>query len=169
MEHITFDKLLLKTAFCCMACDGTIDAIEIKAIKSMCEKFPLFKNFNFQEELNAMVTELNEKGKDYLTYYFGLLSKACLSEEEELKLIEFAISTLKANEELEYSEIKFFKVIRSHLKISNDKVLEVHPDIELYLQEDIITDSYLDSLKTHFIESVILPDFENIKLPGEDK
>ena len=30
MDTITFDKLLLKTAFCCMASDGNIDKREIQ-------------------------------------------------------------------------------------------------------------------------------------------
>ena len=53
METISFDQLLLKTAFCCMASDGKIDQREIAFIKSMCEKSPLFKDFNFQEEMNS--------------------------------------------------------------------------------------------------------------------
>ena len=47
MDTITFDKLLLKTVFCCMASDGNIDKREIALIKSMCEKSPLFKDFKF--------------------------------------------------------------------------------------------------------------------------
>jgi uncharacterized membrane protein YebE (DUF533 family) len=42
MDTITFDKLLLKTAFCCMAADGHIDNREIALIKTMCENSPLF-------------------------------------------------------------------------------------------------------------------------------
>jgi uncharacterized membrane protein YebE (DUF533 family) len=41
MDTISFDKLLLKTAFCCMASDGNIDNREIALIKSMCEKFAI--------------------------------------------------------------------------------------------------------------------------------
>ena len=40
MDTITFDKLLLNTAFCCMACDGNIDPKEIELIKSMCSNSP---------------------------------------------------------------------------------------------------------------------------------
>jgi len=35
METINFDRLLLKTAFSCMACDGDIDKREIKLIKRL--------------------------------------------------------------------------------------------------------------------------------------
>ena len=34
MEAITFDNLLLKTAFCCMASDGNIDEREVAMIQS---------------------------------------------------------------------------------------------------------------------------------------
>jgi hypothetical protein len=69
METITFDNLLLKTAFCCMASDGNIDQREIMLIKSMCEKSELFKNFNFQEEINQLVTKLNTNGKTFIQHY----------------------------------------------------------------------------------------------------
>ena len=56
-----------------------------------------------------------------------------LSESEELKLVEVAIDTIKADDKVEYSEIKFFKVIKSKLKISDETILKYHPDFEEYL------------------------------------
>ena len=47
-----------------------------------------------------------------------------MSEQNELKLIEVAIETIKADEKIEYSEVKFFKVIRSNLKIKNEVIIE---------------------------------------------
>ena len=70
METISFDKLLLKTAFCCMASDGHIDNREIELIKSMCEKSPLFKDFKFEEEINQLVIKINARGKEFIQYYF---------------------------------------------------------------------------------------------------
>lgn len=168
MDHITFDKLLLKTAFCCMACDGSIDKVEIEAIRTMCSKSPLFQDFDFGTEINSMLQELNVKGKEYLANYFALLKNSTLSEQEELELIEFAIGTLRANEAVEYSEIKFFKVIRSHLKVSNDRILESFPDIEPYLEEDIITDNFLARVASNYLDNVEIPKFEKIQLPDED-
>ena len=113
MDTITFDKLLLKTAFCCMAADGNIDDREISLIKSMCEKSPLFTNFNFKEEINQLVGKINSGGKTFIQYYFDLLKQTQLSEQEELTLIDFAIQTINADEQIEYSEIKFFKNMMS--------------------------------------------------------
>jgi len=68
METITFDKLLLKTAFCCMASDGNIDKKEIALIKSMCENSPIFVEFDFKKEINELVKKLNTRGKEFISY-----------------------------------------------------------------------------------------------------
>jgi hypothetical protein len=86
-----------------------------------------------------------------------------LSEQNELKLIEVAIETIKADEKIEYSEVKFFKVIRSNLKIKNDVILGVHPDFEEYLEQDIISESYLSRLQNDFFDTNTLPQLDIIK------
>ena len=164
MNTITFDKLLLKTAFCCMAADGKIDNREISLIKSLCEKSPFFTNFNFQEEINLLVDQINSGGKAFIQYYFDLLKEAKLTEQEELTLIDFAIKTINADEQIEYSEIKFFKNIRHRLNVSNDKILARFPDIELYLEDDIITDGYLDKITSDYFEISQLPKFDLISI-----
>ena len=169
MDTITFDKLLLNTAFCCMAADGNIDDREISLIKSMCEKSPLFINFNFQEEINLLVGKINSGGKTFIQYYFDLLKQSQLNEEEELTLIDFAIQTISADEQIEYSEIKFFKNIRHRLNVSDEKILARFPDIELYLEDDIITDGYLDKITSHFLEISELPQFDLINIADNNK
>ena len=164
MESISFDKLLLKTAFCCMASDGNIDKREIALIKSMCEKSLLFKDFNFQEEINSLVSKIDTRGKEFTAYYFDLLGKSTLTEQEELTLIDFAIQTIKADEQIEYSEIKFFKNIRHRLKVSDDNILAVFPEIEQFLEEDIVTESFLDKITNQYLEAAELPQFELISI-----
>ena len=164
MEHISFDKLLLKTAFCCMASDGNIDNREITMIKSMCEKSSLFDDFNFQEEINKLVSKINTNGKEFISYYFDLLKVNSLTEQEELTLIDFAIQTIKADEQIEYSEIKFFKNIRHRLQISDENILAVYPDIQQFLEEDIITESFLDKITNQYLDLAELPTFEHINL-----
>jgi uncharacterized tellurite resistance protein B-like protein len=164
MGIITLDKLLLKTAFCCMAVDGNIDNREISIIKSLCGKSPLFDNFNFQEEINLLVGKLNKGGKTFVQYYFDLLKEAKLTEQEELTLIDFAIQTINADEQIQYSEIKFFKNIRHRLNVSDEKILARFPDIELYLEDDIITDGYLEKITNQFFEISELPQFDLISI-----
>jgi uncharacterized tellurite resistance protein B-like protein len=162
METITFDRLLLKTAFCCMASDGNIDKREIALIKSMCENSPIFVNFDYKKEINELVKKLNTRGKEFISYYFDMLNKSTLSEEDELTLIDFAVNTIKADELIEYAEIKFFKVIRHNLKVSDEKILEVYPEIESWLEEDIVTDSYLSQITKQYLDIAELPQFELI-------
>ena len=164
MDTITFDKLLLKTAFCCMAADGNIDNREISLIRSMCEKSPLFNNFDFQEQINLLLDKRNSGGKSFIQYYFDLLKQAQLNEQEELTLIDFAIQTINADEQIEYSEIKFFKNIRHRLKVSDEKILSHFPDIEQYIEDDIITDRFLDKITSQYFEISELPHFELISV-----
>ena len=72
METITFDKLLLKTAFCCMASDGNIDKREVALIKKMCKQSPLFIDFDFAKEINILLAKINERGSEFIQYYFNL-------------------------------------------------------------------------------------------------
>lgn len=164
MESITFDKLLLNTAFFCMASDGHIDTREISLIKSMCESNPLLIGIRFQDEINRLVNEINTQGKEFVRYYFDLLSKTVLTEQEELTIIDIAIKTIKADEQVEYSEIKFFKNIRLRLKISNEAILKTFPDIEMFLEEDIATESFLDKITHDYLESADMPTFELISI-----
>lgn len=162
MDTITFDKLLLKTAFCCMVIDGVIDEREKNIIKSLCENSSLFTDFNFDEEINTLINKLNTEGKNFIRYYFDLLKNSTLSEQEELTLIDFAIKTIRADEVDDYSEIKFFKVIRHNLKISDDKILAVFPDIEQFLEKDIVTESYLEKITNQYLDTAELPQFKLI-------
>lgn len=162
METVTFDRLLLKTAFCCMASDGKIENREITIIKSMCEKSSLFKEMKFEDEINVLVSKINSKGKEFISYYFELLKNSELSEQEELTLIDFAINTIKADDLIEYSEIKFFKVIRHNLKISDEKIVSTYPEIESWLEQDIITESYLEKITKQYLDTAELPQFELI-------
>ena len=164
MDTISFDKLLLKSAFCCMASDGNIDNREIALIKKMCENSPLFKDFNFEEEINTLVNKINTRGKEFIYYYFELLSKSNLTEKEELTLIDFAIQTIMADDKIDYSEIKFFKNIRHRLKISDENIIAVFPDIEQFLEKDIITESFLDKITNQYLEAAELPQFELISI-----
>jgi len=79
-------------------------------------------------------------------------------------LIDFAIQTIKADEQLEYSEIKFFKNIRMRLRISDETILNAYPDIEMLLEKDIITDFSLNKLTTQFLYDYKLPQFEPISI-----
>ena len=168
METLNFNKLLLKTAFCCMACDGDIDKREVKLIKKLHKENKTFGEIDINSELDNLLLAINKDGYQFLKSYFSELSISHLSEANELKIVEVAIETIKADDKIEYSEIKFFKVIRSKLKIGNSTILEKNPEFEEYLEEDIISESYLSRLQDDFFSTQVLPEFELISVIDSD-
>lgn len=163
-----FNKLLLKTAFSCMACDGDIDKREIKLIKRLHKENNTFGTLDINIEMDNLLIAINKDGHQFMREYFDELTNSELTQTNELNIIEVAIDTIKADEKVEYSEIKFFKVIRSKLKIDNDSILKNNPDFEDYLEQDIITDSYLVRLQEDFFDTHISNEFELISKINDD-
>jgi len=151
-----------------MASGGHIDKREITTLQSLCQNLDLLKNFDFQVEINKLVKEINTNGKQFIRRYLDLLSNANLSEDEELTLIDFAIKTIYVDEQVEYSEIKFFKNIRHRLNISDENILSVYPNIEQFLEEDLLTESFLDKITNQYLYTTELPKFREIDLKFDE-
>lgn len=83
--------------------------------------------------------------------YLDCLSANSLTEEQELDVANVAVQMIREDKKVEYSEIKFFKVIRSHLKnVTDDTLLEKIEGIdENYLAQDIRAD-YLSLYEDYF-------------------
>lgn len=154
------NKLLFRTAFACMSCDGDIASEEVELIKRMANEKHLFGNVDIDKELDELVNEINLKGKGFLKQYLVSLAEETLTEEQELKVADVAVQTIRADNRIEYSEIKFFKVLRSNLKnISDETLLEKIDGIdENYLAQDIQAD-YLQMYDDYF-NTIELPKFE---------
>ena len=168
MEQLSFNRILLKTAFSCMACDGDIDKRELVLIKQIHQDTKIFGEIDINQELENLLLEINRDGHKFLKSYFSELTSTELTEQDELKLIEVAINTINSDEKVEYSEIKFFKVIRSKLKIANELILAKHPDFEDYLEQDIISESYLARLQDDFFDTNTLPELKLINAIDDD-
>lgn len=138
---MTTSELLLKTAFCCMACDGEIAPEEIQLVKKITEHSELFSNLDVEKELNTYIAQINEQGTAFLANYIQEVANASFNPKEELQLVKLAIQTIEADENIEYSEVSFFKRIRAKLNISDDEILAELPDKEDYLMPDIIDKS----------------------------
>lgn len=161
MKNLNY--LLLKTAFACMVCDGEIDEKEIDIIKMLQVENKTFGDINIEQEIEQLILSINQDSRNFIRVFFDELSHTALSTDEELQLIEVAIQMIEADENIEYNEIRFFKIIRSKLNISNKDILSKYPDWEEYLATDIISMSYLSSLESGFFDSSHLPQFEPIK------
>ena len=157
------NELLLRTAFACMSCDGDIATEEVELIKRMANEKHLFGDIDIDKELDELVKEINLKGKGFLKQYLICLAEEALTEEQEVKVADVAVQTIRADNRIEYSEIKFFKVLRSNLKnVSDETLLEKIDGIdENYLAQDIQAD-YLQMYDDYF-NTIELPKFEMLK------
>ncbi len=163
------NNLLLRTAFACMACDGEIAKEEISLIKKMSTEKHLFGDIDLDEELDSLVKEINLKGKGFLKQYLLSLAEQTMSEEEEIRVADVAVQTIRSDNKIEYSEIKFFKVLRSNLKVVSDEILleKIDGIDENYLAQDIRAD-YLQLYDDYF-NTIDLPQFDVLeKLSKED-
>lgn len=138
------NELILKTAFCCMACDGEIAKEEVNLVKRIAEQTELFVDLDVEKDLNTYIEQINAQGKAFLSDYIKEVGEANLTTDDELELVKIAIQTIEADENIEYSEVSFFKRIRAKLNISDDKILAELPDKEDYLMPDIIVPDDVD-------------------------
>lgn len=131
------NELYLKTIFCCMACDGDIAKEEVELVNEITSKQELFNNIDVEAKINEYIVSINAKGVLFLKQYLKELEVQELSTEEQMTIVDFAIQTIYADRKIEYSEVKFFKKIRSRLSLNDEQILTKHPDIEDFLLPDI--------------------------------
>lgn len=130
-------ELYLKTMFCCMACDGDIAQEEINMVKEFAKQTSIFEKMDVEKVLNMYVFAMNQNGALFLRRYLNELSAESLTSAEELQIIDLSIRMIEADNCIEYSEVKFFKKIRSRLSVSDGQILERYPDKEDFLLPDI--------------------------------
>ena len=148
--EMNFNELLLCTAFACMACDGEIAPQEVALIKSMAIDKSLFGTIDIDRELTNLAADINDKGKAFLKTFLQRLTMITLSEHEELDILRVAVKTIQADNKIEYSEIRFFKILRSNLKVNDQTILdEVEGVDETYLAQDIKAD-YIQLYEAYF-------------------
>ena len=130
-------ELYIKTIFCCMACDGDIANEEVALVHDITSKQDIFGGMDVNAIINGYVASINANGALFLKQYLKELSSQELSNEEQKKIVDFALQTIFADNRIEYSEVKFFKKIRSRLSLTDEEILANHPDVEDFLLPDI--------------------------------
>ena len=135
---MTKQELFLKTIFCCMACDGDIAPEEVELVKELTTQADVLAGLDTQMLLDKWISQINSGGAIFLRGFLKELSELELTTDEQMTIIDLAIQTIEADNRIEYSEIKFFKKIRFRLPVSDEEILERHPDKEDWLLPDII-------------------------------
>jgi len=188
MKTKEFDRLLLKTAFSCMVCDGDIDKeTEVPFFKEFCEKSAFFNEINYVELINDYINSFNANKESFIKGYLNEMKNGKFDDECSLSIINVALGMIYADNIVKYEEIKFFKLIRIRLSISDEKIITRFPskiaflqttdedlilqmpDIAQFLEKDIVTDSFIDKITNQFLEETNLPKFELISLLNDSK
>lgn len=156
-----FSKLLLKTVFSFMTCDGHISPKEVEFIKQLAKDKIDMPESTVDQELNLMVDLINLKGLDFFDDYFKKVKSSSLTEDQEILLLESAIQTITADDEVKNEEINFLKILRTALKSPDQKILEKFPKIgKNFIQKDELTDLYIKELYSNYFKQNTLPMFD---------
>lgn len=121
-------EIYLLTAFVCSACDGDIAPKELALVKDWSKKSCLFGDIDVEAKLNEYVESINKYGNRFIQEFLLLLEESELSVEEQKEIIKIAIEMIEADGLILYSEVKFFKRLRSCLSITDKEILAVLPD-----------------------------------------
>lgn len=166
--NTSVNNLLLETAFACMSCDGEIAKEEVCLLKELSSNDSLFGSIDINEQLEVMTKRLKTEGKSYLKSYLSSLNSVELSEDDELQLLNVAVKTIYADNVIAYDEIKFFKAIRSHLKVNDDTILSSIEGVDdMWLAKDFSSvfsdfdNEYFDNI--HYNDIIIPEDITTIK------
>lgn len=135
---MTKNELYLKTLFCCMACDGDIATEEVTYVKDYCAEHKLFEEIDIDKTINDWVEAINREGARFLQKYLNELAEVELTNEEQLKIVQLAITMIEADNVIQYSEVKFFKKIRYRLTLSDEEILTVLHDRDDFAKEDYL-------------------------------
>lgn len=154
----TFNKLLLRTAFACMTCDGDIAKEEVDLIKSLDNHCHLFGDIQINEELEKLLGEINEQGPRFLKNYLQMVRESNVDETKSIILLDVAAKTIRADKIIKYSELKFFKVIKANLNIPDSLILEKVEGIdEVWVAQDI---KEYGILYESYFNNIVLPKFD---------
>ena len=130
-------ELYFKTAFAVMSCDGDIANEELKLLSDFACQSLLFNGVDTENRLKEYVERINNDGVRFLDQYLDELGSSELTESEQIRLADLAIKFIFADNVVQYSEIVFFKKIRSRLTISDQRLVEEIPDSEEFLLPDL--------------------------------
>lgn len=164
MDALEFKKLLFKTAFCCIACDGHIDDMEIKEMHKLDRDTSYFGDVDLSDELNALIEDLKQNGTRVISNLFKEIQENEINPVQELLLLEITMRLIYADEQIKENELKFLRLLRSKLEVFDEIIIERFGRKNLLFDKDnaksIITEAEL-------AEGIKLPEmkeFENLSI-----
>lgn len=163
IERSEFQRLLFRTAFCVMACDGNIDEREVREIKAMNKSAAFFQGIDLSEELELLLISLKEKGKNFVNELITSLNKVDLSTVQELLILEVAFRIVYADEKVDENEVNFIKFLRSQLKVYDEIIRDRFGAVEYLFDKEYSKDVYKKEVSEDIITSIIMPELKDIQ------
>lgn len=155
-----FNKVLLLTSVCCMACDGEIAKEEIETLKDLSQDKEIFGKDDVNQILAIIMESLSKYGYDFVKSYLELLEKANFDEQQSIKILDVATKTIYADKKVEYDEVRFFKSIRHKLNISDEQILENVEGVEDYWLSEDAQDKNMSAFEVNFSNA----DYKSLKM-----
>lgn len=162
LEKQELQKLLFRTAFCVMACDGEIHPDEIKEIKKMNKSSAYFQGIDFSDELDFLIVSLKTKGKFIIEDIGREIQNAKLSTVQELLLLEIILRMIYADNRVDENEIKLLRYFRSKLNLHDQTIRDRFGAVEYLFDKDYSQDIIRDEIKDELFASITIPDFKEI-------
>lgn len=163
MESIEFKKILFKTAFCVMACDGHIDDREIEEMKEIDLNTSYFKDVDLSSELDFLVKEVKTEGKKIVKGLLHTLRTTKLSIIQELLILEVAIRMINADDKVDENEIKFLNLLRSKLDVENEIIRDRFGNIPNLVHMNYDNLETEEKAHSDFLGNIVMPEIGNIE------
>jgi hypothetical protein len=163
VERKDFQRLLFRTAFCLMACDGHIDNREVNEIKFMNNSSAYFRGIDLSEELEELLVDLKAKGKIIVDELFETITELNISTVQELLLLEVAFRLVNADEKVDENEIKFLRFLRSKLKVHDEVIRDRFGVVEYLFDKDYSHDIVKSETHDDLFASIVIPEFKDFE------
>jgi uncharacterized tellurite resistance protein B-like protein len=135
MKSAEFQKFLFRSAVTTIAVDGEIHNSEIEEIKSIVNSTAYFLDFEYEQVLKEIITDISLKGKEAVNEYLITLSESDLSEQQKIILLEVVLRMIEADKGVHPNEIQFLHLVKAKIKLSEELIFIKFPKQIDYLLE----------------------------------
>ena len=107
-----------------MACDGSIDKMEIQELKKIDSSTTYFSDIDLSDELDHLIDDLKNKNIKIVKNLFDSLRENKLTISQELLVLEITMRIINADNVIDENEVRFLNLIRSKLELGNEIIHE---------------------------------------------
>lgn len=162
LERHKFQRLLFRTAFCVMTCDGEPHPTEINEIKAMSKLSSYFTGIDLADELEQLLSDLKVKGKHIVDELLDTLCKLEISTVQELMLLEVSFRIVAADKREDENEIKFVRMLRANLKVHDEIIRDRFGVVEYLFDKDYSQDIVKSETYDDLFSSLAIPEFKDL-------